>query len=122
MQFPKVSLSRGTILPGNFDEAVIETQIVSDRILPCWPALAIVRKLLDNVITDFSKCQHLIWRLRNGHCDESNVRIWGFDIVLVALRGGGSLLAIPVFLAIATFLISIAACCRIHRAGAGFWT
>lgn len=58
---------------------------MSDGILPRWPTLAIVRKLLDDVIADLSKGQHFVRRLRDGHCDEGDVGVRRFDVVLVAL-------------------------------------
>lgn len=59
---------------------------MSDRVLPRRPTLAVVGKLLNDVITDLAKCKHLVWGLRNGHRYQGNVRIWRLYVILVALR------------------------------------
>ena len=54
VELPEVSFPRGAVLPGHLYEAVIEAEVVSDRVLPSGPALAVVGKLLDYVIADLS--------------------------------------------------------------------
>lgn len=85
MKLPEISLPRRAIFTGNLNETVVETQVVSDGILPCGPALAIVGKLLYDVITYLTKSQHLVWRLGNSHRNECNVGVGRFDVILVAL-------------------------------------
>ena len=63
MKLPEVSLPRGAVLAGHLDEAVVKTEVVSDGVLPCRPAFAVVGELLDNVVADLTKRQHLVGRL-----------------------------------------------------------
>jgi hypothetical protein len=61
VKLPEVPFARRTVLPWHFDEAIIETQVVTDRVLPCGPTLAVVGELLDDVIANLTERQHLIW-------------------------------------------------------------
>ena len=95
VEFPEVSLPRGAVLSGHLYEAVVEAEVVSDRVLPRRPALAVVGELLDDVVADFAQSEHLVGGLGDGHCDEGNVGVRWLDVVLVALRGRVGLLAVP---------------------------
>ena len=68
-----------------------------DGVLPRRPALAIVRELLNDVITDLTQRQHLIGGLRYRHGNEGDVRVRWLDVILVALRSGCGLLAASLF-------------------------
>lgn len=48
---------------------IIQTQVVPYRILPCWKFISVVRKAIDDELADPGKCQFLLRRLKNGHCD-----------------------------------------------------
>ena len=84
MQVPEVP---SVILAGHLGEAVVVAQVVPDGALPGGPPLAIVGELLKDVLADLPKSEHLVGRLRDGHCHEGNVGI-GWPVVLVALGGG----------------------------------
>ena len=85
VELPEVSFPRRTVLARHFYEAVIQTQVVPDGVLPGRPALSVVGKLLGDVVAYLAQRKHLVGRLRNGHRDQSNVRVRRLDIVLVAL-------------------------------------
>ena len=97
VKFPEVSFPRGAVFARDLYEAVVEAEVVPDGVLPRGPALAVVGELLDDVIADLPQREHLVGRLGDGHCDQGNVRVWWFDVVLVALRGGVGLLAVSLF-------------------------
>lgn len=63
MKLPEISFARRSILSWHLDEAVIEAQVVTNRVLPRGPALAVVGKLLNDVIANFTERKHLIGRL-----------------------------------------------------------
>ena len=73
MKLPKVPLARRPVLARHFDKTVVETEIVTDGILPRGPALTIIGKLLNDVIANLTQSEHLVGRLRDGHCYECNV-------------------------------------------------
>lgn len=85
VELPEVPLTRGPVFPGDFNKAIVETQVVTYRVLPGGPPLAIVGKLLDDEIADLTECQHLVWGLGYRHGDEGYVRVRRFHIVLAAL-------------------------------------
>ena len=60
MKLPEVSFPRRAVLAGHLDEAVVETEVVSDGILPRGPALAVVGELLDDVVADLAQREHLV--------------------------------------------------------------
>ena len=66
-----------------------------DGVLPGGPPLAVVGELLNDVLTDLPKSEHLVGRLRDGHCNEGNVGIGRLDVILVALGGGVGLFPVP---------------------------
>ena len=86
MELPEVAFAGRAVFPRHFDEAVVEAEIVSDRVLPRRPSFAVVGKLLDDVITYVPQCQHLVGGLRYCHGNECNVGVGWFDVVLVTLR------------------------------------
>ena len=75
VQGPVVTLASRADLPGDLDEAVIQTEVVPDGVLPRRPPLAVVRKVFDDVLADVTQCQHIAWGLRDGHGNQRNVRI-----------------------------------------------
>ena len=60
VKLPEVPLPRGAVLAGDLDEAVVETQVVPDGVLPGGPALAVVGELLDDVVADLAQREHLV--------------------------------------------------------------
>ena len=63
MQLPEVPFARRYILAGHLDEAVIEAQVFLDAVLPGGPPLAVVGELLNDVLADLTKSEHLVGRL-----------------------------------------------------------
>lgn len=127
VEFPEISFPGGSVLPRHLDEAIVQTEVMSDGILPRWPALSVIRKLLDDVVADFSQSEHFVRGLRDGHGYEGNVGVRRFDVVLIALRDGSSLLAVSILLAscvivvaaVRSFTASISATVRSGVTGAG---
>lgn len=106
VKLPEVAFTGGTVFSWHFDEAVIEAEVVSDRVLPCWPSLSVVSKLAYNEVTDLTKCQHLVRRLGYGHGYQRYVGIRRLHVVLPALssRDRGGFLPAPCFLFSGWFL------------------
>ena len=53
MQCPVCSLARPVRSPGDLDEAIIEAEIVTERVLPSLSVLAIVRKVVHDELVNF---------------------------------------------------------------------
>ncbi len=65
----------------NFHEALIETQIVSNGILPSLLIVSIVRKVLHDVLIDSVKGESFLGTLTNGHHDEGVIGIRRFFVL-----------------------------------------
>ncbi len=59
----------------NFHKALIETQIVSNGILPSLLIVPVVRKVLHDVLIDPVEGEAFLGTLSNGHHDESVVGV-----------------------------------------------
>ena len=75
-------------LSSDLDETVVETEIVPDGVLPSRKSVAVVRKPVDDEVTDAAQRQSLVWRLQNRHCDQRDVRIRRLHQALPARRLG----------------------------------
>ena len=72
MSFPICSSS-------GFYEAIIEREIVPDRVPPSRAPVAEVRKVVQHVLVDICQHQLLLGVAEDGHADQSNVgvlRLW----------------------------------------------
>lgn len=76
---PVVALSRISGLPRDFDETVIEREIVTDRVLPGRKFFSVVRKSVSNEIANSAESQSLVGRLQNGHGDQGDVGVGRLD-------------------------------------------
>ena len=94
VQGPVVALASRSDLSGDLDEAVVEAEIVPDRVLPGRPLLAVVRKVLYNVLADVAQRQHVAGGLRDGHGYQRDVRVGRLGVLGVgaALLSASSLL------------------------------
>lgn len=59
----------------NLDKAIVEGEIVSQRILPSLSILSIVRKVIHDPLVDSRQRQHLLLRTLYSHSSECDVRI-----------------------------------------------
>jgi hypothetical protein len=89
VQGPVVPLPRVPRLSRDLDETVVETQIVTNGILPSGELVSVVREPVHDEFTDTGECELLVGGLEDGHCDEGDVGVGGFD----EGGGGGALLA-----------------------------
>ena len=64
----------------HFDEAVVETQRVPDRILPTLLILPVKREQVHDELIDVAQSQHFRGRILNGHRDQRNIRIRRFRV------------------------------------------
>ena len=51
---PKRSLPASPLLPGQFNETVVETKVVPDRVLPALPVVSVVRELVHDEPVDLA--------------------------------------------------------------------
>lgn len=65
------------------DEAVVERQVVTQRVLPLLRVRPIVRELVHDELVNVTKREHLVRRRLDGHGRESYVRV---GRLLVAVR------------------------------------
>ena len=78
IQSPIVSLAGIARFARDLDETVVETEIVSDRILPGWESIAIVRESIHDELADAAQCELLVRSRKDGHRYEGDVRIRRF--------------------------------------------
>jgi len=75
VQRPVVALARVARLAGDLHEAVVEAEVVPDRVLPGGEALAVVREAGGDKVTDAAEREPLAGRLEDCHRDECDVRV-----------------------------------------------
>lgn len=86
VQCPVTALARLFIITRHFHKALVQTEIVTNGILPALLVVAIIRELFHNVLIDSIKRHLFVGWLLYGHRDQSNVRVWRFDDLLVLVR------------------------------------
>ena len=82
----------GPIRPSwNFDEAIIEAQIVSQTVLPSLGIFPIIWKIIHNKFINIRQRQHFLRALKQGHGGQSDVTIRRFLFpVAISCRSGHS--------------------------------
>ena len=75
VQGPEVPLAGVTRLPRHLDKAVIETEVMADRVLPLGESLPIVGEPFLDELTDTVECEPLMRGLDYGHGYQSNVGV-----------------------------------------------
>lgn len=109
MQSPVIPLAWfAKITSRNFYKAIVQGQIVSNRILPFLLIAAKIWESHHNVLVDFVQCSHAIWGAVNGHCYQCNVRKWRlhfFGEVRLASRLHGRFSCYVVSLRLGAFYI-----------------
>jgi hypothetical protein len=66
----------------NFQETIVQTEIVPNGILPGRKSFFVVGKAFDNEIANATERQTTRWRLENGHGNQGNIGIRWLDVVL----------------------------------------
>jgi len=72
---PVVALAGVARLPGDLDEAVVETQIVADRVLPRGELVPVVGEAGHDEVADAAQGESLVRTLEDAHGDERDVRV-----------------------------------------------
>lgn len=76
-QRPVVAFARRVVLvSGNFHEALVQREIVSDGVLPASSVLSVEREVLHYVTVDLVQCQLLALGALDCHGDERDVGVW----------------------------------------------
>ena len=89
MQRPEAALARLLVVARDLHEALVQRQVVADRVLPTLLVLAVEREALHDELVDAVERHSLVLLTHDGHGDECNVAVRGFDHVLwILLRHG----------------------------------
>lgn len=82
VQRPEATLAWLIRPPRDFDEAVIEGEVVAQGVLPALSVLAVVRKAFHDELVDVAQREHFLSRVLDGHCCQRDVRIRGFLVTV----------------------------------------
>lgn len=80
VQRPVGSLSGTVRTAWNFNEAIVEAQVVPQRVLPALGVVPVVREPIRDVLVDIVETQHLLRRAPDRHRSQRNVRVGGLLI------------------------------------------
>ena len=73
-------ISNYLLVAWNFDEALVQREVVSDAVLPALFILPVVREALHDETVDAVE-RDLLRRFRvNRHCNERNVAVWRLNL------------------------------------------
>jgi len=72
---PVVPLALPAALPRDFDEALVEAQVVPDAVLPALLVLLVEGELGDDVLVDAGQGEALLGALADGHGDKRDVGV-----------------------------------------------
>lgn len=75
VELPVVSFSGIVLVSGDFSEAVVERQVVPDRVLPSSFRALVEREVVGDVLVDLRKRKSLFRRVLDAHRDQSRVGI-----------------------------------------------
>lgn len=75
IQGPVVALPGVSRLSGHLYKAVIERQIVPDRVLPGGELLPVIREAVADEVADLAEGEPLLRALQDSHGYQSNVRV-----------------------------------------------
>lgn len=84
---PITALPWSPFLPRNFDETVVQRQVVSDRVLPALLVIMIERKAVHDELVNAAKCGALLRRVLYSHRNKSYVAVRRFLRRLLSRRG-----------------------------------
>ena len=75
VEHPVVTLAGVVVVARNFDEALVEAEVVSDRVLPALLVLAVVREVTDDELVNAVERQTLVRAAADRHHDHSVVAV-----------------------------------------------
>lgn len=75
IECPVAAFARFFVVARDFDEALVQTEIVSNGILPALLVISVVRIFVHDVLIDVAQRYFAIGRRIDGHCNQCNVRI-----------------------------------------------
>ena len=70
---PEGALARSTLLARHFDETVVETEIVTDRVLPALFVFSIVGEAIHDELVDAVQSDFFLVGVLDRHCDQCDV-------------------------------------------------
>ena len=89
VQHPIVALAGVVVVSGDLDEAFVEAEIVTDRVLPALFIILVIRKMFDDEIVDSAQSQPAFRLFRDGHHYEGVVTVRRLFRIFVLLVVGG---------------------------------
>lgn len=87
MERPEAALAGLVRAPGDFNEAVVEGEIVAQGILPALGVFPVVGKTVHDKLVDLAERKHLLRTALDGHSGERNVGVRRF-LVAVSVSPG----------------------------------
>lgn len=75
VQHPIISFSRVVVMSGNFNETLVQREVVSDGILPTLFVVLVVRKMAHYVLVDSVQSEPFLRTLTDRHHNESVVTV-----------------------------------------------
>lgn len=87
MERPEAALAGLVRAAGDFNETVVEGQVVAQGVLPALGVLSVVRKTIHNKLVNFAKWEHLLRTALDSHGGEGNVGVRRF-LVAVSVSPG----------------------------------
>lgn len=85
VQHPVVALPRVVVVPRHLHEALVQREVVSDRVLPALFVLTVVREVPHDVLVDAVESQPLLGTLSDGHHDQRVVAVRRLLVLLLLL-------------------------------------
>lgn len=86
VQHPIISFSRVVVVSGNFNETLVQREIVPDGILPALFVVLVVGEMAHYVLVDAVQSEPLLRTLTDGHHDESVVTVRRLLALLLVVR------------------------------------
>ena len=87
MKGPVGALARPCGVPGHLDEAVVEAEVVSQRVLPTLRVVPVVGEPLHDELVDLGEGQHPLRGVVDGHRGQRNVRVGRLRVPVRVTRG-----------------------------------
>lgn len=75
MQGPEAALARLVGAAGDLDKAVIEREVVTERVLPALSVLAVIRETVHDEFVDVAEGEHLLGGALDGHRSQGDVGV-----------------------------------------------
>uniref|UniRef100_A0A182ILT3 Uncharacterized protein n=1 Tax=Anopheles atroparvus TaxID=41427 RepID=A0A182ILT3_ANOAO len=85
---PVAALARLLVVPGHLHEALVEAEVVPDRVLPALLVVPVVREPVHDVLVDAVQRDLLVRRVLDRHRDQRDVRVRRLHHLLVLVRCG----------------------------------